>query len=290
MASRKRPFEVSADLYPFESNWFERDGSAMHYVDVGEGTPVLMLHGNPTWSFLYRDVIRELADTCRCIAPDYPGFGFSDHPPGYGYTPQEHADWVFALIGHLQLQDFVLVVQDWGGPIGMSIAVEHPERILGLQICNTWAWPAPLKGRIFSWLVGGPLSRNLHLKKNFFARKILPSGIYRKDRKTPEILRAYTDPFPDEASRMGTYVFPWAIRNSVTWLAAIENRLYRLRDKPVEIVWATRDPAFGREDLDHWRRHFPHGQVSRLAEASHYLQEDAPGEVAEGIKRLLERL
>lgn len=95
---RSRPFQLPEAEYPFAGQWLEGDGVAMHYLDEGAGRPVLLLHGNPSSSFLYRDVIKELRDACRCIAPDYPGFGFSDHPPGYGYTPEEHAAWIGALI------------------------------------------------------------------------------------------------------------------------------------------------------------------------------------------------
>lgn len=132
-----RSFSVDAHEYPFEDRWLERDGAIVHYVDHGRGPPVIFLHGNPTWSFLYRKVIRELPG-CRCIAPDYPGFGFSQAPAGYGYTPQEHAAWVRRLIDELRLERFILVVQDWGGPIGLSLAVEQAERVAGIVICNTW--------------------------------------------------------------------------------------------------------------------------------------------------------
>lgn len=286
-----RKFEIAEDLYPFESSWFEREGSVMHYLDVGEGMPVLMLHGNPTWSFLYRDVIQGLLGACRCIAPDYPGFGLSGHPEGYGYTPQEHADWVNALLEHLGIEEYILVVQDWGGPIGLSNAVENPDAIQGLLLANTWAWPLPWTGNLFSMLVGGPLGRRAHLQHNFFARRILPRGIAHKERKIPEILKAYTDPFPDEASRTGTYVFPWALRHSVTWLSAIEHRLYRLRDKPVELVWGMKDPLLGnRKVIRTWQKYFPHGEVTEVADANHFIQEDAAGEMANAIERLLERV
>src|SRR2546426_9493886 len=136
--------EVDSAEYPFADRWFERGGSALHYVDEGSGPPVLMLHGNPTWSFLYRNVIKQLGGAVRSIAPDYPGFGLSDHPPGYGYTPQEHAEWIHALIDDTGLKRFVLVLQDWGGPIGLSIAVERPEDVAGLVVLNTGAWaPGP---------------------------------------------------------------------------------------------------------------------------------------------------
>jgi haloalkane dehalogenase len=290
-AAHTRSFSVSEAAYPFQDHWFERDGVAMHYVDEGDGTPVLMLHGNPTWSFLYRDVIKGLTEACRCIAPDYPGFGFSEHPPGYGYTPQEHADWVTCLIDHLRLDPFILVVQDWGGPIGMSVAVDRPQSVTGLVILNTWTWPPDWNLWSFSCLMGGPVGRYLHLRRNFFARRLVPWGIARKERKPPEVLRAYTDPFPTDKSRMGTYVFPRAIRKSASWLRSTEERLSRLCRRPVEMVWAMKDPAFGKESyIRRWQNHFPDAAVDRVQDASHYLQEDCPDRVAAAVRRLLDRV
>ena len=287
-----RPFEVSQALYPFADNWFERNGAAMHYVEEGHGVPVVMLHGNPTWSFLYRDVIKAVKDECRAIAPDYPGFGFSAPPPGYGYTPQEHADWVKALVDELNLDRFVLVMQDWGGPIGCSVAVDRPEDVAGLVILNTWCWRTLMGGWIFSVIMGGrPLGRFLQLKRNQFATRILPSGILNDERKTPEVLKAYADPFPTPESRMGTWVFPRAIRKSGDWLEGIESRLYLLRRVPVEMVWAMKDPAFGSEKyIKCWQEHFPGAPIERLDDASHYLQEDRPDAVAGAIRRVLGRL
>ncbi len=290
-APRTRKFEVDRAEYPFADRWFERGGSALHYVDEGSGPPVLMLHGNPTWSFLYRNVIKELGGACRSIAPDYPGFGLSDHPPGYGYTPQEHAEWIHALIDDAGLKGFVLVLQDWGGPIGLSIAVERPDDVAGLVILNTWAWPPDPRMVVFSLIMGGPIGKYLHLRRNFFARKIVPSGIARAERRTPAILKAYTDPFPTPASRTGTWVFPRAIRRSAAWLAEIERQLPRLRAKPVEFVWAMKDVAFGRERiLARWLSYFPGAPVDRLPEAKHYLQEDEPERVAAAVKRVVARI
>jgi haloalkane dehalogenase len=287
-----RRFQVDAGEYPFEDHWLDRDGVAMHYVDQGRGVPVLMLHGNPTWSFLYRKVIRELSPACRCIAPDYPGFGYSDHPPGYGYTPPEHASWVGTLLDRLGLDRFVLVVQDWGGPIGMSLAVDRPEQVAGLVICNTWCWPPDMAARIFSLLMGGArLGRHLQLEKNFFARRIVASGIVRPEIKTPAVLAAYTDPFPTPDSRMGTWVFPRSIRAQSAWLRSLEEKLPVLRDKPVEMVFAMKDVAFGKEScIRRWHRHFPEAPVDRLSDASHYLQEDRPDRVAAAVRRVLARI
>lgn len=288
---RQRPFSVSSSEYPFASHWFEYDGIAMHYVDEGTGIPVLMLHGNPTWSFLYRNVIRRIEGSCRSIAPDYPGFGFSDHPPNYGYTPQEHSQWVNALIDHLCLDPFILVVQDWGGPIGLSIAVERAQDVAGLVILNTWCWPPPLDMRIFSLLLGGALGKYLNLQCNFFARRIVSWSLAHPESKTSEVLKAYTDPFPTSSSRMGTYVFPRSIRGSAEWLETIEGKLARLQDKPVELVWAMQDVVFGNESIiERWLNYFPDAPLDRIADAKHYLQEDNPERVAAGIQRLLDRL
>ena len=286
-----RPFPVDEAEYPFTDHWSERDGVAMHYVDEGVGIPVLMLHVNPTWSYLYRNIIRALDGECRRIAPDYPGFGFSDHPRGYAYTPQEHAQWIAALVDELRLDPFVLVIQDWGGPIGLSIAVDRPDRVAGLVICNTWCWPPNLPPRIFSYVMGGPFGRYLQLRQNFFARVLLPAGIYHKEKKTSEVRKAYTDPFPTPDSRIGTYVFPWAIRNSDAWLQAIESRLHVLQEKPIELVWGMKDFAFGRElFIKRWHSHFPDAPVDRIDDASHFLQEDRPERVVAGIQRALKRV
>ncbi len=138
---KQRPFIVDKQEYPFKSNWFERDGVSMHYIDEGEGIPIVLCHGNPEWSFIYRDLIKELSGECRLIAYDLPGFGFSDTPDNFGFTPKEHAEWIEALlIDHLKLEKFIIVVQDWGGPTGLSVATDYPERVLGTVISNSTAW------------------------------------------------------------------------------------------------------------------------------------------------------
>ena len=136
-----RPSWVPADLYPFASHFEDINGSRVHYLDEGAGPPLILLHGNPTWSFLYRDVIAGLRDRYRCIAVDYPGFGLSRAAPGYGYTPAEHAQAVEDLIVRLDLRGATLMMQDWGGPIGFAVATRHPDRFSAFVLGNTWAWP-----------------------------------------------------------------------------------------------------------------------------------------------------
>ncbi len=288
----ERPFAVDTQEYPFTSHWMERSGTRLHYVDEGRGTPVLLLHGNPTWSYLYRNIIKGLAGEARLVAPDYPGFGFSGHPPDYGYTPPEHAQWMTALIDHLALKRIVLVCQDWGGPIGLSIATQRPQDFSGLVIMNTWCWPPTLDASLFSLIMGSRgLGRWLNIRQNFFARKVIPWGIYHKEKLTPTLLRAYTDPFPTEDSRVGAWVFPREIRRSADWLADIQASLPGLQEKPAVLVWAMKDPAFGKRFiLNRWRRLLPQAEVEELSDASHYLQEDRPDRITAGIRRVLARV
>lgn len=290
-ATLTRPFSVDPSEYPFVSHWFEWNGARVHYVDEGAGMPVLLLHGNPAWSYLYRHVIKGLRDETRLIAPDYPGFGFSDHPPGYGYTPREHAEWINALIDHLGLSRIILVCQDWGGPIGLSIATSRPQDFGGIVLLNTWCWRPDLPSKVFSLLMGGWFpGRYLQLKKNYFAANVVPGCIFHKEKVTPTLRKAYTDPFPAEASRIGTWVFPGEIRRSADWLAETESKLFVLRDKPVAMVWPMKDPAFGKQHyLDRWLHYFPHAEVEKLDDASHYVQEDRPDRIVAGIRKVLQR-
>ncbi|MBI3604828.1 MAG: alpha/beta fold hydrolase [Nitrospirae bacterium] len=264
----------------------------MHYVDEGNGTPVLLLHGNPTWSYLYRNIIKELVHEARLIAPDYPGFGFSDHPPGYGYTPVEHAEWVSALIDHLGLKKMILVCQDWGGPIGFSIATKRPEDFAGFVILNTWCWPPTFDARIFSRIMGGSLlGRYLNVKRNFFVRKMIPAGIFHKEKISSTLLEAYAAPFSTEESRTGIWIFPGEIRRSASWLAETESRLYLLKEKPVAMIWAKKDPAFAKPKyINRWLKHFPQAELEILEDASHYLQEDRPDRIVAGIRRILRQV
>ncbi|MDQ0885522.1 haloalkane dehalogenase [Paenibacillus sp. V4I9] len=234
----QRPFDVDASEYPFKDHWMPYGDGMIHYVDEGQGPVILLLHGNPTWSYLYRNVIRELSGECRLIALDYPGLGMSRAPSDYGYTPKEHSEAVTEFIRRLDLKDFVLVVQDWGGPIGFNYAVRHRENLRGVVVMNTWAWPATLPAmKLFSFAMGGwPFGYWLQTRRNFFAKKIVPHGIYHSDKITDILRKAYTDPFPTPKSRKPTWVFPRQIRKARPWLAEIEAKLPVLSNLPTDSV------------------------------------------------------
>lgn len=279
-----RPSWLSDRLYPFASRYAEIDGSRVHYVDEGAGPPLLLLHGNPTWSFLYRDVITGLSDRFRCIAPDLPGFGLSRAPTSYRFTFAEHAAVVEHLILSLNLRGITLMVQDWGGPIGFWCATRHPERFAAFVIGNTWAWPrSDPATQLFSRLMGGPLGRALITRRNLFVEQILPRGVTRH-KLSAEVMAAYRGPFPTPQSRRPLWVLPREILCSAASLATIEAQLPVLRDRPALIVWPTRDPAFGERERRRWEATFPNHQRRILTGAGHYIQEDAAREIVLAIR------
>lgn len=275
---------VPRDLYPFEGRYAEIDGARVHYVDEGSGPPLLLLHGNPTWSFLYRDVIMGLRDRYRCLAPDYPGFGLSEAPPGYGYKPAEHARVIERLILELDLSGVTMMVQDWGGPIGFAGATRQPERFAAFVIGNTWSWPKSDVGtQVFSRFLGGPIGRYLILQRNFFVERIIPAAVRRK-KLAPAVMDAYRGPFPTPASRQPTYVFPHEILASRPFLAEVERGLERVLDRPALIVWPTSDQAFRDRERRRWEELFENRRTVMLAGAGHYIQEDAADEIVTAIR------
>jgi haloalkane dehalogenase len=279
-----RPTWLSDELYPFDSHYADVNGARVHYVDEGSGPTLLLLHGNPTWSFLYRDLIKGLRDRFRCIAVDYPGFGLSRAPSGYGYTPTEHAGVVEQLILQLDLSGVTMMGQDWGGPIGFAAATRHPDRFARFVIGNTWAWPKSDPGtQFFSRLMGGPVGGFLILRRNFFVERIVPGGVRRK--KLPEaVMDAYRGPFPTPESRRPLHVFPREILASRPFLAEIESGLPALRDRPALIVWGTKDVAFREPERRRWEELFPDHRTVRLEGAGHYIQEDAAEEIVAAIR------
>jgi haloalkane dehalogenase len=279
-----RPTWIPERLYPFASRFAEAEGARVHYADEGEGPPLLLLHGNPTWSFLYRDVIRGLSDRFRCIAVDLPGFGLSQAPPGYGFTPAEHARVLERFVTRLDLTGVTMMVQDWGGPIGFAAASRHPGRFERFVIGNTWAWPkADLGTQAFSRLLGGPIGRRLIVQRNLFVERILPGGV-RLRRLPEEVMAAYRGPFPTPASRWPTAVFPREILGSRPFLAEVERGLGALRDRPVLLVWPTRDVAFREPERRRWEAIFPDHRTVLLRGAGHYIQEDAPDAIVAAIR------
>lgn len=193
------------------SNLAVIDGHEVNYIDEGDGPVLLLLHGNPSSSLVWRGVIDRLSDDFRCVAPDYPGFGRSRAADGYGFTPAEHARVVAGLIDHLDLDGYVLAGANWGGPIGITAASHAPQKVRGLVMANTWAWPVngDLHFEYFSRLAGGAAGRWLIRRSNLFVKVIMRLGHRLRD-LTAEEMDAYRAPFATPGSRRPIAVLPGA--------------------------------------------------------------------------------
>jgi haloalkane dehalogenase len=281
------PFTPDPRLFPFESRWFESRVGPVHYIDEGVGDPILFLHGNPTWSFLYRGIVIRLKPRFRCIALDYPGFGLSVRPEGYGYTPGEQAGIVRDLVKHLELERLTIMGQDWGGPIGLRVAIDELDRIHSLVMGNTWYWPVDdWKTKTFSYVLSMSPMQSQILNNNFFVEKIMPLGV--KHPLADEVMGHYQEALPTPRSRVGAAEFPRQLLEASAWLGDLEDEvLASLTNVPLLLTWGVHDIAFSKHYLERFRDDFRMAQVRRL-DAKHYIQEDAPGEIATAISDFLE--
>lgn len=287
-----RPDGLDPALYPFEGRRLDVGGAALHYLDEGAGPPVLMVHGNPTWSFYYRDLVRALAPGHRCIVPDHIGCGLSDKPDddAYDYTLGRRIDDLDALITHLDPGPLTLVVHDWGGAIGFGWAARHPELVERLVILNTAAFHNPRGVKIPPSLrlardtkLGALLVQGL----NAFAAGATRLAV--KRRMPSAVRRSYVAPYDSWDHRIATLRFVQDIPLSEAdpaWapLTAASDGLARFVDTPALICWGERDFVFDAPFLDEWRRRLPHAEVHRFPEAGHYVLEDA----GEAITPLIE--
>lgn len=267
-------------LYPFASHEFKIDALRYHYLDEGGGQPLLMVHGNPTWSFYWRNLVRAFRDQYRVVVPDHLGCGLSDKPQDYQYRLSNHIDNLVRLVEHLDLQQITLMVHDWGGAIGLGAALQFPHRIARLVLFNTGAYPPPfipLRIRLCRTpLIGQWAIRRL----NLFARAALWMAVEHPDRMTPDVCAGLLAPYDTWQHRIATYRFVADIpmtRRHPTWetLQDIEAGLATLADKPTKIIWGMKDWCFTPQCLERFRQHFPDADVSQLHDAGHYVIEDA---------------
>lgn len=288
-AATEKPSWVPEDLYPFDSHYLEVDGCRVHYIDEGSGPTLLFLHGNPTWSFLYRNIILELRDSFRCVALDYPGFGLSSASEAYDYTPPAHARAVAGLVAQLDLQKVTLMGQDWGGPIGLDVATRDPERFDGFIFGNTWAWP--LNGifhfEVFARIMGSSLARVWIRNANAFVNIMIPLGT--RTNLEADVMRAYREPFARKDERRPTWQFPRELLGSSFFMVDLETRLPRVTHLPTLFVWGGSDFALRKNvELPRFERLFPNHETVVLDKAKHFFQEDAPEQVAAAIREWFE--
>ncbi|MER5740538.1 haloalkane dehalogenase [Streptomyces sp. NPDC002262] len=277
-------FAPDPALYPFGSRWFDSSAGRVHYIDEGTGPAIVFCHGSPTWSFLYRHVVKGLRGRYRCVAVDYLGFGPSERPAGFGYTIAEHTAVVGELIDHLRLDDFVLMGQDWGGPVGLGAAVTRADRVRGVVLGNTAFWPVEQPANLaFSVILSSrPLRRRI-LEQNLLVEKFLLGRA--GPRLTPAEADHYRRVQPTKEARRGLAVMPGEIRAARPLLEGLARDVpAHLGSKPALAVWGMRDVVFRpKACLPRIRSAFTALEVVELPRAGHFVQEDAPDRIVAAI-------
>jgi pimeloyl-ACP methyl ester carboxylesterase len=282
------PFE---ELYPFKSNFFEVDSLKLHYLDEGEGPVLLMLHGNPSWSFYYRNLIKALRGHYRIIAVDNIGHGLSDKPqdPDY-YRLKNHISNVKGLLEHLKIDSFCMAVHDWGGPIGLGVAVDMPEKLERLIAFNS---VCELDGK-YPWqikfcrvpFIGEKLVRHF----NLFASMTATIAVGKK--LSPEAKAGLLKPYDSYANRIGTYRFvmdiPFEMKHpTMETVKTIMSKIDLLKDKETLVCWGMKDICFTPAFLDGWKTQFPNHTVHTFPEAGHYVVEEESDAVIAAVMEFL---
>ena len=280
------------DLYPFDSHYLPLGPHRLHYVDEGAGQPLLFVHGNPTWSFYWRNLILALRGEYRCIAVDHIGCGLSDKPPDYNYTLAQRIDDLAQLVERLDLTHATLVAHDWGGAIGLGTVQRLPQRFSRIVLFNTAAFPPPfVPWRIAACrlpLVGTFAVRGL----NAFASGALSMAVEKPERMTADIKAGLIAPYDNWAHRVAIDCFVRDIPSSPrdpTWqsLAQIEDGLPSLAHLPIQLIWGLRDWCFRPQCLARFREHWPEAEVHELADCGHYVVEDAHERIVPLLKAFL---
>lgn len=282
---------LDKEEYPFNSKYFDLPMGRMHYIDEGDSDhSIVMVHGNPAWSFTYRRLIKCLSKRYRCIAPDHIGFGLSDKPEKWDYLPESHAENFEKLLNHLDVKSITLIVGDWGGPIGLSYAVNHPERVKSIIITNTWMWS--VKGvfhyEMFSRFMGGIIGRALIRKYNFFV-KVLMKKMFRAE-ISPYIHQHYIEPLRNPADRKGCWVFPKQIIGASDWLSSLWEKRNTIANKPSMIVWGKKDIAFRDIELSKWKTVFHEVDVHEYDNVGHFVQEELEDDLCPLVEEHLEKI
>ena len=298
---KTRPIDLAPfrHIYPFTSRYADVNGFRMHYVDEGRGEPVIMLHGNPTWSFYFRELIQGLSGRYRAVAPDHIGCGLSDtpRPCAYAYRLKNRVDDLEALLAHLGLaRDITLVLHDWGGMIGAAYALRDVRRIARLIVLNTAAFlkpggkPLPLALRLIRRipLFAVPAVLGLNLFARGAARAASAKGL------APAVRQGLLAPYNCWDNRRATLKFvqdiPLTSRDPSFAIARqVDDGLHRLADKPMLICWGEKDFVFDTDYLAEWQRRFPAAEVHRFPEAGHYVLEDVPETVTARVLDFLNR-
>lgn len=281
--------KVPQELYPFQSHYLGLGNNNLHYLDEGKGEVMLMLHGNPTWSFYYRNLVLAFRGHFRCVVPDHMGCGFSDKPQDYSYTLENHIQNLIQLVRFLDLKDITLIVHDWGGAIGMGLATRHPELIKRVVVLNTAAFLSQNIPKRISLCRNKSFGEYIVRKFNAFA---WPATFMASEKRlTREVKEAYLAPYDTWEHRIAVARFVQDIplekdHPSYKTLEQIEERLPRVK-APMLILWGGKDFCFDKEFFERWLELFPAAEAHWWSKAGHYILEDEPRQVVEKIVNFL---
>lgn len=275
---------VDTTLYPFESHYLRLEAGNMHYVDEGKGETILFVHGTPTWSFLYRDFIRELSKNYRCIAIDHLGFGLSEKRESFLGTPEWHAKNLSEFIQKLDLQHITIVVHDFGGPIGLATSIKHSERISSVILFNTWLWATEEKkeAQKIDRIINSWLGKFLYLNMNFSPKVLLKKGFSDKKNLSKKVHQQYIKPFPTKTSRLPLLNLAKALVGSSDWYQRQWEQLGQLSDKKWLIIWGTQDEFITMDDFQKWTNRLPNAEKKTFS-CGHFVQEEKTTEAIKTI-------
>ena len=288
--------ETFEGTFPFAPHYHSIEGVDMHFVDEGSGEPMVMVHGDPTWGYLYRNFIPVLSQRRRCVVPDQMGMGKSANPQERSlYRLQQHRANLETLLLHLDLHDITLVLHDWGGPVGLGVATRHPERIKRLVLMNTWAfvpWPGGPFPRLLE-LIRSERGEAFVLQKNGYLEPALRGTTYHSEQLTKIVMEAYRAPYPTPESRLALLCWSRDIpvqETDVSYaeMKQIEQGLSQFSRIPILLVWGMKDPVLSVSVLHRWQQLYPHAITHEIEDASHFLQEDAPERIVQWIEAFLE--
>jgi haloalkane dehalogenase len=277
--------------WPYAPRWAPVSDGRMHYVDEGTGTPVVLVHGTPTWSFEWRHVIAALRDRARVLAPDHLGFGLSERPATAGYRAEDHAkrfrEWITRIVPAGQLH---LVVHDFGGPIGLDWALDHGDRLASVTVLNSWIWSfaddASMRRR--ARLAASALGRFLYRRFNASQRLIMPSAYGERRKLTPTIHMQYLAVFPDPDSRERVlFALAQSLLGSSAFFDGLWQRRARLAATPLQLVWGMKDPACPPPFLERWQQAFPRAKSVAVASAGHWPHEEEPAAVVAALRQAI---
>lgn len=290
--------DIDKSLFPFDSRFINNSGFNYHYLDEGSGEPILMVHGNPTWSFFFRNLVQALKTDYRTIVPDHIGCGMSEKPSeeDYEYTLERRVKDLENLVDHLKLDKLTLVLHDWGGMIGMAFAARNPEKIQRIVLMNTCGFHKP-ETKPFPWRLR--ICRDTRvgafMVRGFNAFSLSATRMCVTRRKMPKKIReAYLSPYNNWENRLAVLKFVQDIPlskedESFDIVTQTEEKLDLFKDLPILILWGDKDFVFDHHFLQKWQNIYPHAEVHRFEDVGHYILEDAWEEVVPLMKQFLLR-